>query len=165
MGWFREQNRSFWNRHRYNILEHINKCSQKILGFLKTKVPRNKKNFKSLEFENLVERVNNSEDPRYDILKNTGIKFELKKGKDIHYIREIKLFFNKLITEVDKEYPEFMKRMLYIFNGKEEHNDEVKYLIGKKFKDNIPLFTEEELGTLNFKSKSPEILRILIKWL
>ena len=57
-----------------------------------------------------------------------------------------------------------MKKMVKIFTGGEA-NEKVKYLIGKKFKDNIPLFSEEELNTLSFKCKSPEILRILIKWL
>ena len=48
MSWFREQNKDFWNKKRYDILKHITTCSKKILGFLKTKVPRNKKNFKSI---------------------------------------------------------------------------------------------------------------------
>lgn len=40
-----------------------------------------------------------------------------------------------------------------------------KFKIGKKFRDNVPLFSEQELGSFDFKCRSPEILRILIKWL
>lgn len=88
----------------------------------------------------MVQRVNNSDDPRYDILKNSLSNFEAKEGKDVHYIREIKTLFNNLITNVEAEYPVFNKNMVEIFTGNQE-NTKVKYLIGKKFKDNIPKFS------------------------
>ena len=50
----------------------------------------------------MVERVNNSDDPRYDILKNSQLLFEAAEDKDVHYVREIKIMFNTLITEVEK---------------------------------------------------------------
>lgn len=49
----------------------------------------------------MVERVNNSDDPRYDILKNSQSWFDAKEDKDVHYIREIKQLFNTLITKVE----------------------------------------------------------------
>ena len=56
--------------------------------------------------------------------------------------------------------------MVKIFTGgQKELEGKGKYLIGKKFKDNTPPFEEDEMNTLDFKCKSPEILRILIKWL
>lgn len=85
---------------------------------------------------------------------------------EVHYIREIKTLFNRLIEETEKEYPIYHTEMVKIFTGgQKELEGKGKYLIGKKFKDNTPPFEEEEMNTLDFKCKSPEILRILIKWL
>jgi hypothetical protein len=70
------------------------------------------------------------------------------------------------MKEVEDQYPEYHRTMTKIFtNGNKAMEGKGKYLIGKKFKDNVPLFTEEELTSYDFKCKSPEILRILIKWL
>lgn len=52
----------------------------------------------------------------------------------------MKLFFNKLITLTEEEYPKYHEEMVKIFTGGAE--TKAKYLIGKKFKDNIPLFTD-----------------------
>jgi hypothetical protein len=49
-----------------------------------------------------------------------------------------------LIAEVDKEYSAFHNEMSRIFtNGDKSQEGKLKYLIGKKFKDNTPPFTEE----------------------
>lgn len=74
--------------------------------------------------------------------------------------------FNLLMKEVENQYPEYHKRMTQIFtNGNKALEGKGKFLIGKKFRDNVPPFNEEELDSFDFKCKSPEILRILIKWL
>ena len=170
MDYMRRTDSAFWIRNRFEILDLCSDSARNILKFLKSKYPRNAKNFKCIEFESLVEKVNNSQDPRYDILKNIGIELP-PKGKiedktEVHYIREIKTLFNRLIEEVDKEYQNYHTEMVKIFTGgQKELEGKGKYLIGKKFKDNTPPFEEDEMNTLDFKCKSPEILRILIKWL
>ena len=80
MDYMRRTDSAFWIRNRFEILDLCSDSARNILKFLKSKYPRNAKNFKSIEFESLVEKVNNSQDPRYDILKNIGIELP-PKGK------------------------------------------------------------------------------------
>lgn len=102
--WFRQRNQGFWNRNKFQILQNMKTHSKMILDYLMTSLHKNETNFQSLLFQKELEIVNNSQDPRYDILKNTGIKFERNEGQDVHYVKQIKLFFNQLITKSDKEF-------------------------------------------------------------
>jgi hypothetical protein len=76
INFFRRVNADFWNLHRQGLLEWLEMSQRKVLEFLKTKYPRNRRVFKPLELEKELDSINNSEDPRFDIIRNIGLSFK-----------------------------------------------------------------------------------------
>jgi hypothetical protein len=68
--------------------------------------------------------------------------------------------------ESQKHLPEFRKLMKNIFTVQRgEFDYELKNLIGMKFKENTPQYTKKEIEDDGIQIKTPEILRIIIKWI
>lgn len=77
---------------------------------------------------------------------------------------QIKQFLNVLIKESKSHFPVFSELMKEVFKL-EDKEESIYNLVGMKFKQDMPEFTNEELRATGILIKSPEVLRILIKWI
>lgn len=57
-----------------------------------------------------------------------------------------------------------MKDVFTVGKGKGE-SSEVKNLIGMKFKEDTPLFSKKEIEAEGLTIRTPELLRVIIKWI
>jgi hypothetical protein len=90
--------------------------------------------------------------------------------REVNYSRRIKLLINALINEAKKWNEDFKKIMQSIFtfpvpNSNEETRmlDEAK--ISMKFREDIEVYIEAELNDPGIPIKSPEVLRVIVKWI
>lgn len=84
------------------------------------------------------------------------------------FTQQIKIWINRLINQTKKVFPTFKQKVKEIFNGDQNSIDgetDIDYAIGSKISQNVEAYTEAELAQHGFRLKSPEILRILIKWI
>jgi hypothetical protein len=82
------------------------------------------------------------------------------------YSGKIKTFLNALITESSKNYSEFKSNMkgVFTFNRETGEQYELDNLVGMKFREGTPLYSEGELNRRGIEIKTPEVLRVLMKW-
>lgn len=76
------------------------------------------------------------ENPKNDILSNAGVHFT--DSEDAKIIKEIKIFFNKMMNELDEKYPTFQSLMhekVFKYEEGEGPNKKTKILnfkVGRK---------------------------------
>lgn len=82
---------------------------------------------------------------------------------------KIKVWLNKLILEVRRQFPAFRTAMRILFIGKErsvdgDNDEEVIYDINAKISETTELFTDAEIKAPGVKIRSIQIQRVLSKW-
>lgn len=81
------------------------------------------------------------------------------------YSHNIKELLNKLISAAKSHLPEFRRLINETFTiGEEAEQRTLDSLSGMKFKEDMPLYTEDEMREPGVPIKRPEVLRVLIKW-
>jgi hypothetical protein len=129
-----------------------------ILEFLIKKYPPSKHKIVDTELAKYIKETKRQAELQYDILRNAGVTFADDTGKT-DFSREIKLWLNKLITEVKRTYPKFKNSMKTLFMGPEgslqDLDDEVDYEIGTKINETVECYTEAEINEPGLSIKSP----------
>ncbi len=75
----------------------------------------------------------------------------------------IKEFLNKLIDEVDMNFPRFQKMFQdKVFNLKGSQDKSVRYKIDRKLPENASKFTNVNSNSLDIVS--PELFRVILRW-
>ena len=95
--YFWDHHRALWIDNGEELIEHFEAESAKVLDFLMVKYPQKQKAFMSEEIRSAIPTTDRSDDPEFDVLKNTNCLFEYdptKKG----YIKNVKKFLNRIIT-------------------------------------------------------------------
>ena len=96
------------------------------------------------------------------MLKNLNIYFGSSDLKDL--CDQLKYFINTLINQLNSCFPIFEKiiqeQILYV--PTEKGPKALKYKIGRKISENTPKYTN--FGNCSFEIQTPEIFRVLIKW-
>lgn len=86
-----------------------------------------------------------------------------------NFNKKIKLLINELIKESRNFFEGFRLLMKDVFTIAVSSSSEKtliqEYKIGMKFQNNLPLYTYEELNDGDMSIHSPEVLRVLIKWI
>lgn len=82
----------------------------------------------------------------------------------------MKLLINALVLEGRNCFMEFNKLMQDVFTVPSPNDPSQRVplkntRVGMKFKPDMPLYTEEEIEDIGVPIKSPEVLRVLIKWI
>jgi hypothetical protein len=115
-----------------------------------------------------VPEVKKHPDICYDILRNAGVSFAYNDGRN-DFGRDIKLWINKMISEVKSMFPKFKDNMRELFmggvNSVTDMEDEIEFEIGSKISENSESYLPEEIEEPGIKIKSPQISRVLIKWI
>jgi hypothetical protein len=108
-----------------------------------------------------IKTLDNSMEPQYDYLRNTGLLFEYDETRK-SYAQTIKKALNRIIEESERQFSTWECLMKGVFNleGRELHSR-----IGMKFKENTPLYTEDEIREEGVRIKTSEVLRVVIKWI
>lgn len=161
--------RSSDHNKRTSLITIIDQSLRRTLEYLIDKHPPSKHKIVDTEIAKYVVELRNHTDLENDMLRNAGMSFASKTGKS-DFTRDIKIWINRLLLEVKAVFPKFKKNMEDIFRGFDnssmnEENDEVEYEIGKKLSDNIGLYSEKELDEPGLEIKSPEVGRVLTKWI
>jgi hypothetical protein len=82
-----------------------------------------------------VPEVKKHTDLSYDILRNAGVSFAYNDGRS-DFGRDIKLWINKMISEVRSAFPKFKENMRELFVGDNttvtDIEDEMEFEIGSK---------------------------------
>lgn len=87
---------------------------------------------------------------------------------DYDYAKKIKKLLNVLISESKSHYYEFKELMTDVLSvGKEDgtRSPLPDHKICMKFKEDMSQYTEDEINNPGVPIKSPEVLRVLIKWI
>lgn len=105
--------------------------------------------------------MDRSDELRFDYLSNTQFSFEYDETRKT-YQRKIKGFMNRIIEESQSHVKEWrgLMRDMFTIEGKE-----LKNLVGMKFKENTPKFSQKEIEEDGIRIKTPELLRVVIKWI
>ncbi len=107
------------------------------------------------------DRVNDLE---YDILKNSNTYFG--EADDDEIIKGIKVFLNKTMKECDRNFPLFEKMMqdrAFLVRNQKGEKVSLNYKIGRKISQNVSRYEKLDTGVLEMYS--PQIFRVLIKWM
>lgn len=150
------------------ITAELDKASRNILEFLISKYPPSRCKFIDTEISSKIKEMKKHMDPAYDMLTNAGMKFNGDDTKQ-DYTYEVKKWVNKMIAETKQQFPKFKETVTQIFLGEDCNNSEMEhavleYEVGAKISLTTELYTQEELEEPRLDLKSPELLRILIKW-
>ena len=122
----------------------MDRAMRKSLEYLIKKFPPSKHKIVDTSLARHIVEIKRHTDTNYDILRNAGVSFVDDTGKtDFAY--DIKLWLNRLITEVKTSFPIFKDRMKELFNGNETSiadDNEVEFEIGSKISETTDLYTE-----------------------
>jgi hypothetical protein len=139
------------------------------LDYYLMKYPQKSKVFLSNDMNSIVKEMNEASKPEYSMLRKLGIEFQAKhSGSEVDFSREIKQLVNKLIEESKHYLSEFKQLMTEIFTINPPGVDTpstVDHLIGMKFKESVPGYDSADMAKSGIPIKSPEVLRVLIKWI
>lgn len=128
------------------------------------KYPQKKKTTISEEIRAAIPALDQSEDPAYDFVHNSRKYFQYDPTTQ-SYAPAVKAMLNALMTESQKYLPAFRNIVGELFTvGEGASAHKLKHLIGMKFKENTPQYNKRELGEPGIQPKSPEVLRVIIKW-
>jgi hypothetical protein len=123
-----------WNQYGAEIICHFEKESLRALGFMMITYPQKKRIQISEEMRKAIPVFDDSEDPCFDFIRNTGLFFEYDSSKR-SYLRNVKRLLNRLMTESEKHFQSFQELMGELFTlGEESEGYQLKNKIGKKFK-------------------------------
>lgn len=151
---------------RIELLSVLDSSSRNALEFQIKKYPPSKHKILDTELLKYIAQVNRVGDLSYEMLSNAGMSFV---GKKADYTREIKLWVNRLIGETQRVFPEFKAKIKQIFIGRESSSidmeNEIEFDVGSKISETVEPYTEEELDMPGLGAKSPQIIRILVKWI
>lgn len=86
------------------ITAELDKASRNVLEFLMSKYPPSRNKIVDTEISAKIKDVAKNFDPKYDMLVNAGMKFNMDK---FDYTFEIKKWVNKLIAETKDQFPLF----------------------------------------------------------
>lgn len=124
------------------------------LSYFLVRYPQKSKVFVSEEANNLLYEINNSSLKEFSMLRRLDVHFNPYFGFDkkqmdnvviaTDYSRTIKQFLNKLITAAKTHLPQFRRLMTEVFTIGEDKRI-VDNLCGMKFKEDMPLYTGEEM--------------------
>jgi hypothetical protein len=124
-------------------MEIYEKKAQQTLSYYLVKYPQKKKMFIDPSIRKSIHLCNYSQSPEFNTMINVGchMKFE---SSGI-YFSSVKKFINALISESLKNFPEFKSTMKEIFTFQKDSGEkyELDNLIGTKFREGTPLYTEE----------------------
>ena len=85
------------------VLKKFNNLQISMLGYLKMKYPRGGKSFVPAELMKEFKDFDMVEEPENDILRQAGIYFG--SGEEKVLAKTLKKFFNKIIDELDSQFP------------------------------------------------------------
>lgn len=89
------------------------------------------------------------------------------KGEEIaDYFSSIKKFLNSIVLEAREHFPAFTKTMSELFTVAGENKElyQLEHLIGTKFREDTPIYSEAEIEESGLDIKTPEMLRVVVKW-
>ena len=116
------------------------------------------------------------------MLRRFGIKFNplqmngsdnnkvLAEFRGESFNRKVKIMINAVILEGRSCFLDFNKLMQEVFTIPNPADPSQRIplkntRVGMKFKSDMPIYTEEEIEDIGVPIKSPEVLRVLIKWI
>lgn len=156
--------KEFWNTKSKAIISLFNKEFKSALGYFKLKFPQKKKGYVSEELKKLIPSFDNSK--KFD----TFIFEKFKKwlfieiaDRPVESVEGVKYFIDYLIKETKTSHSVFQESMQEIFNIESERR--LDHVIGSKLSLNTPQFTEEEKYKQGLEIKTPQIMRIIVKWI
>jgi hypothetical protein len=108
--------------------------------------------------------MDESEDPAYDFIHNSRGYFTYDLTRK-SYSTKVKTMLNALMSESQKHLPTFRTIVQELFTvGQDDQRHRLHNLVGMKFKENSPQYSKRELEEAGIQIKSPEVLRVIIKW-
>lgn len=87
------------------------------------KYPLKQKAYISDEIRNAIPTLDRSDEPEFDILRNTGCQFKYDPVRK-EYHKQVKIFMNRIMTETQSHIDEFrmyMKDVFTISDGSRRH--------------------------------------------
>lgn len=112
--YFWVNHKELWVQVKDSLIRHFETESSNTLEFMMVKYPQKRKTYISEEIRNAIPVKNESEDPEFDVIRNTGNYFEFDPTKK-SYCKKVKILLNRLMTESQKHLPEFRRLMKGIF--------------------------------------------------
>lgn len=119
------------------------------------KYPQKKKIFINEEMKNFEKSFDLLDDPKFSIQRNLNCFVEM--GDDRTFNKSIKILLNTLIEQSQQNLENFQKLMKKVFTiqNKDGEAYQVDHLIGMKFKENTPRYSQKEIEDFGLTIKSP----------
>jgi hypothetical protein len=170
-----------WNRHSQEFVRYFQQKVNESLEYYMSKYPSHAKILVPKEVESLMQTVNKSNIPVFNLFKRLKVALnpfryfprDYTEGfaLNFNFRKDIRNLINACIQESKNKFDEFQELMLNVFQINVREGDYLRkkpipgHKIGMKFKRNMPLIPNSDANGPTIEINSSEVLRVLIKWI